>query len=294
MKTSLLTVARLSTLALLLLGSPHFSVAAHTPNPVRQETQTYIQQQVLPVVRQQRLKLDAQLSAADRAQVAECRAQLSSLQKQQREFRRSLQPAGAPKGQRPELTEAQRQQARDLREARQKVEREVKQLAKKYEPQIQALAAEVQPQREKWTTDLQAIRQKYTQPDASQPLDSKPQKQRLSKPDAQFTGTRFLLFDPAASARSSASAVLSAPGRMSVYPNPIEPRSQVQYDVPKSGSVLIELLDSRGTTLRTLLQAEQEKGSHTFDLPTQDLSRGTYYLKITTRTGTETQRFVKN
>lgn len=79
-----------------------------------------------------------------------------------------------------------------------------------------------------------------------------------------------------------------------MYPNPTAATNQLSYEVKKAGPVTVELLDGRGNTLRTVAQeAKQEKGTHSLTANVADLPAGTYYFKITTRTGAETQRFVK-
>ena len=83
-------------------------------------------------------------------------------------------------------------------------------------------------------------------------------------------------------------------GNTSFYPNPAAPTSQLDYEVKKTGPVTIDLLDKDGNKLRTLVsEASQEKGPQTQQLDLHDVPAGTYFYKITTKSGTQTKRFVK-
>jgi hypothetical protein len=83
-------------------------------------------------------------------------------------------------------------------------------------------------------------------------------------------------------------------GNTSFYPNPAAAASQLEYDVKKAGPVTVDLLDSKGNTLRTVVsESHLEKGRRTEQLDLRDLPAGTYFYKITTKAGSETKRFVK-
>jgi Spy/CpxP family protein refolding chaperone len=264
------------------------------------EVRAYVQQNVLPVVRQQRQKLDAQLSAADKTQLTSYRAQLQALREQGKTLRQQLRPAdGTPKGPRPELTDAQKQQLEKLHSERRAVMLNVAQLAQKYDAQISQLKAEVQPQREKWEADMKDLVQKNLTPEQQQKLQQhKEQGGRrghharpgFGRKQNFFGPTRFLLLDPNAPAQPTTPEA-SRPAAM--YPNPATSTQRLDYEVKKDGNVKVELLDERGKTVRTVFEGKQDKGSHSLDVNLSDLGRGTYYYKITGKGGSETRRFVK-
>ncbi|WP_400191830.1 T9SS type A sorting domain-containing protein [Hymenobacter sp. B81] len=284
-------------------GGPgkHRGGKGHKGNP---EMRAYRQQNVLPVVRQQRQKLDAQLSAADKTQLEGYRAQLKALREKNQAFRQSLRPAAGSarpeKGQRPALTDAQKQQLQQLRTEQRAIMQNVQQLASKYEATIQQLAAEVQPQRDQWTADLKALREKSLTPEQKQKMQ---QRQQLAGKDGKgrkdgkgpggqnyFAPARFLLMSPTAPLKKERT---ERGGRAALYPNPAGATQRLEYEVKKEGSVKVELQDERGKTLRTLLDAKQAKGPQTLEVNLSDLPRGTYYYKITGKNLSETRRFVK-
>ena len=271
-------------------GHPH---GRPGDGPARREIRTYIEANVQPVLQQQRQKLEPQLTAADRTQLATYRTQLRALKEQGQALRRNARPDGttAPAS-RPSFSEEQRQQAHELRSQARGIMLSVAQLAQKYDGAIAQLAQEVQPQKEKWAADIQALVAKNATPEQQQRLAGFHGRRREHGPLRRFfRPALFLLMDPGAPASGPANRSL---GNTSFYPNPAAPTSQLTYDVKKAGPVTIDLLDKNGNKLRTLAtEAAAETGSHTQVLDLRDLPAGTYFYKITTKSGSETKRFVK-
>lgn len=261
--------------------------------PARRAAQAYVQQNVLPVVRQQRQKLDPLLSSSDKAQLAIYRTQLQELRQRGKALRQSFRGAGTtPQATRPALTDAHKQQLQQLRNENKTLQQEVAKLAQKYEGDIARLAQEVQPQKEQWATDLNALQKQNTTPEQQEKLKQRRGKGRQHNTTARFFRPAFfLLMNPTAPAPAEARTTSSGSG---VYPNPVTPTSQLAYEVKKAGPVTVELLDGRGNLVRTIAQeAKKEKGSYTLPVSLGDLANGTYYFKITTKSGSETRRFVK-
>lgn len=264
---------------------------ARQATPARKEIREYYRQNVLPTVRQQRQKLEAQLTTSDKAQLTLYRAQLKETRQKAKALRQSFRPAGTPAGTRPELTEAQKQQLQQLRTETKAILQNVSQLAQKYEGDIAKLAQEVQPQREKWQADTKAILARTATPEQPAKAGKGRHQRHGAGMRRYFQPTSFLLLNPNAPAKTPTPA---GRGNAGVYPNPSVSTNQLEYEVKKAGPVTVELLDGRGNTLRTVAQETKvEKGPHTLQVNVADLPVGTYYFKITTRAGSETKRFVK-
>lgn len=285
-------------LVLLLLGpaSSASSILRDDNRSARREVRAYIEQNVLPVIRQQRQKLEAQLATSDKAQLAIYRSQLKEIRQRRQALRQSFR-AGQPTPQATEpaspgvaLTEAQQQQLEQLRSETKAVMTSVSEMAQRYATNIAQLTQEIQPQKEKWATDIQELLVKSASPEQQKVgrfkggLHHRAGAARLLRPAA------FLLLDP----KAPVATPTPEAGSTGVYPNPAVASSKLDYTVAKAGPVTIELLDGRGNTLRTVAQEpKQEKGPHTLQVNLADLTAGTYYYKITTRAGSETKRFVK-
>ena len=263
--------------------------------PIRREIKAYFAANVLPVLRQQRQKLEPQLAAADRAQLATYRTQLRALKERGQALRRSVAPEGstAP-ATRPMLSDNQQQQAHDLRFQARGIMLNVAQMAQKYDGPISQLTQEVQPQKEKWVTDIKAIVAKNVTPEQQQKLAAATGRRHGRGPGQLrkfFKPAMFLLLDPNASVAAPGER---GAGSSSFYPNPAAAATQLDYEVKKAGPVSVDLLDKDGNKLRTLLaETQQEKGGHSQALDLSDLPAGTYFYKITTKSGTQTKRFVK-
>ena len=279
---------------LLLLAATVAGLARRSPReprPARREIRAYFAANVLPVLRQQRQKLEFQLAAPDRAQLATYRTQLRALKTQGRALRQAVAPTvGSTPGTRPVLTEAQREQAHQLRFQARGILLNVAQMAQKYDLAISQLAQEVQPLKEKWATDIKAIAAKNATPVQQAKLAAgrrhgSGQLRRFFKP------VMFLLLDPNATANAPGKRGI---GSTSLYPNPAAATTQLEYEVKKAGPVSVDLLDRDGNKLRTLLpETQQEQGSQRQQLDLSDLPAGTYFYKITTKSGAQTKRFVK-
>jgi hypothetical protein len=219
---------------------------------------------------------------ADKTQLAAYRAQLRDLRQRGQALRQSLRPTGEATQARPALTDAQRQQVQQLRAEGQTIRQHVAQLARKYEAAIAQLAQEIAPQKARWQADIQALAGKNVSPEQRVPR-GRHSLSALDKP------ARFLLLEVPTPASATPVAASST-----VFPNPAVSTAQLEFAVKKAGPVTVEVLDGRGTVLRTLVQNEpREKGLHTVSTSVEELPAGTYFYKITTRTGVETQRFVR-
>ncbi|WP_139923943.1 T9SS type A sorting domain-containing protein [Hymenobacter sp. DG01] len=280
-------------LSLLLGGSAvqAQNTQARQGAPARKELLAYYQQNVLPVVRQQRQKLETQLTTSDKAQLTLYRAQLKETRQKAKALRQSFRLAGTPAGTRPELTETQKQQLQQLRTETKAILQNVSQLAQKYEGDIAKLAQEVQPQKEKWQADTKAILARTTTPEQPAKAGKGKHQRHAGGVRRYFQPTSFLLLNPNAPTQKPTP---TERGNAGVYPNPSVSTNQLEYEVKKAGPLTVELLDGRGNTLRTVAQeAKVEKGPHTLQVNVADLPVGTYYFKVTTRSGAETKRFVK-
>jgi len=64
------------------------------------------------------------------------------------------------------------------------------------------------------------------------------------------------------------------------YPNPFNPSTTIKYDLPKASVVKIEVFNSIGQKIQTLLKKKISAGNHQVELNAQDLSSGVYFYRI--------------
>ncbi|MEX1055844.1 MAG: T9SS type A sorting domain-containing protein, partial [Rhodothermales bacterium] len=65
------------------------------------------------------------------------------------------------------------------------------------------------------------------------------------------------------------------------YPNPFNPVTTIEYSVPATGQVTLEVLDMLGRQVALLVSAEQSPGSYTVKLDGQEMASGLYVYRLT-------------
>jgi len=74
------------------------------------------------------------------------------------------------------------------------------------------------------------------------------------------------------------------------YPNPFNPTTSINYSLPQSSYVLLEVYDMMGQKISTLVDGVKSPGTHTTTFDATDLSSGTYIYRITTNGFSETKK----
>ena len=67
---------------------------------------------------------------------------------------------------------------------------------------------------------------------------------------------------------------------LQVYPNPFNPSTQIEYVLEQSGSVRLEVFDVQGQLLETLVNSEQQSGTHRIRWQASGQSTGLYFVRI--------------
>ena len=64
------------------------------------------------------------------------------------------------------------------------------------------------------------------------------------------------------------------------YPNPFNPVTNIKFDIPETSNVNIEIYNSLGIKMRTLLNQKVNAGAHMIKFNSDNLSSGIYYYKM--------------
>lgn len=64
------------------------------------------------------------------------------------------------------------------------------------------------------------------------------------------------------------------------FPNPFNPVTKINYSIPKSSKVTINIFDILGQRVASLVDERQDAGSYSVDFNASELSSGVYYYKI--------------
>ena len=76
------------------------------------------------------------------------------------------------------------------------------------------------------------------------------------------------------------------------YPNPFNPVTQINYELERSGDVVLELFDVRGSKVKTLVNNYHEAGMHQFTFDGSNMSSGVYFYSMTTNGISKTRKLV--
>jgi len=74
------------------------------------------------------------------------------------------------------------------------------------------------------------------------------------------------------------------------YPNPFSSNTTINYQLPKSTSVNISIYDIRGQLVETLVNEQNNSGSHSVVWNAENVKQGIYYYKIVTDKFIETKK----
>ena len=76
------------------------------------------------------------------------------------------------------------------------------------------------------------------------------------------------------------------------FPNPFNPTTTIQYSIPMTSNVRIDIYDILGRKVETLVNEEQTAGAHQVAWDANDITSGIYFYKIDAGGFTETKKMV--
>jgi hypothetical protein len=76
------------------------------------------------------------------------------------------------------------------------------------------------------------------------------------------------------------------------YPNPFNPTTTIEFSLPASGNVKLDVFNVLGQTVTTLLNRPMDAGRHQVEFDASSLSSGVYFYRLTTEDVTETKKMV--
>ena len=79
---------------------------------------------------------------------------------------------------------------------------------------------------------------------------------------------------------------------LNIYPNPVIDNLSLTYTLDDSDQVKVEIYDTKGVLLKTLVNEVKERGSYNLDCSVTDLQKGLYFCKLSTSKHTKTERLI--
>jgi len=76
------------------------------------------------------------------------------------------------------------------------------------------------------------------------------------------------------------------------YPNPFKEKTTIKYCVPEKMKIRLEVFDSRGNKVRTLVDELKEAGTYKVEFNAEDLLSSEYIYKLESRDYFESKKMV--
>ena len=76
------------------------------------------------------------------------------------------------------------------------------------------------------------------------------------------------------------------------FPNPFNPATKINFDLPRSAFVSINLFDILGREVKNLVNSNMDAGKYTIDLNASDLAGGVYFYRIETSEFSDTKKLM--
>lgn len=270
--------------------------------PRNPEVHAYIQEKVMPVIREQRAKLEAKISPADQALLAQLRQEMEALRPEKKAARQDMRQM-RHRGQQP--TEAQRAERHAVREQMHGIMDQAEQIATRYSADMEALHAEIAPQAETWKRELSAMARPMAE-DKKRPESCEKVCERkgdkagsghrpggkgpLGRFERKMDAAHFILMDPNGEFPQENSGEAALP-TVDVFPNPARTSNSLRYEVETPGNVVVQLMTKDGRVVRNLVNEHHEAGTYSIDVETSDLNTDVYYYRVIDASGPRSKRF---
>ena len=76
------------------------------------------------------------------------------------------------------------------------------------------------------------------------------------------------------------------------YPNPFNPATTIKFGVKEKSNVRIDIFNSIGETVKTILNEEKEPGNYSIDFNAVDLPSGVYLYQVKAGSFIETRKMI--
>lgn len=271
-------------------GDWHGKMDKETRKQMKQEIKAYVQKNILPVAKQQRLQLDPAISTEDQAKIDELRALIAEHRSERKARRQECKGKEGKEGR----ENCRRGEGENRRGEHHRAMREHKEIAKKlaekYDAQITPLIAPLQEQAPAWEEDVKAIVQKYVEADE---MGERFFEKKFRKMTRLLAKPGFLVFDPNADwMDEEVNNDVVTERYMKVFPNPASNQTNLEYEVKEAGNVKVDLYNQNGDWIRTVFEGHQMAGTHNLSVDLRDLETMTYVYTVSDKSGQTSTRFV--
>lgn len=260
---------------------------------LREEIKAYKEQNILPVMKAQRAKLESNLSADEKNSLAEIRTQIREDKRAKKSERQAVrseegrEQEAKPRGERGGKRHARPGRGHGDRlmgwlKHNEDAYNTVMAIADRHQIEIDELLAEVAPQKEQWRADQKAIKDRYAVEGCTRPEKGEGHRggandeERMTK-KAESESLRFLLM-PLEDKQERRDYAM-APS-LSVYPNPATNSTLVTLELEQAARLTLVLTNEKGYSVKTIPAEQYEVGKNSIEIDLNDVPNGTYTLVV--------------
>jgi hypothetical protein len=246
---------------------------------LRKEAKAYFQENILPVLKQQREKLENQLTEAEKKEIESLQQEFFGNKDERKAMKERMKKAM----ENPEILSMQEKAEMFDKFVKGRAKKdELHEKLKKYDDKVLPLLEEIAPQREKWKEDMKKIAEKHLGKEELEGL--KGGHHPAHHFDRKMSKVAFILWDFEHEEKMGKSA--------NIFPNPASQKASVEYYIQNTDNVEISLIDKEGNILKTLWTGKKDKGEHQYEFDVAQLSKGQYFVVIKSSQKIERKRLV--
>ncbi|GAB4345564.1 MAG: hypothetical protein OHK0038_25790 [Flammeovirgaceae bacterium] len=271
----------LGVISLLLLSSFVWNRGKKVRNnpELRKEARAYFQENILPVLKKQREKLESQLTEEEKKEIEKLRNEMLGNREERKAMKEKMHKAMDNSD---ALSIQEKAEMFDLFLKGRAKKEELHEVLKKYDDRVLPLLEEIAPQKEKWKEDMKKIAEKHIGKEGVEEMKSHHHFKHHF--DRKTSKIAFILADFEKDEKIDKA--------IKIFPNPANQKATVEYSLQEPDNVEISLSDKEGNILKKLWEGKKDKGDHQLEFDVQSLSKGQYFVIIKSSKKLERKRLV--
>ncbi|MEL7148526.1 MAG: T9SS type A sorting domain-containing protein [Bacteroidota bacterium] len=299
-KLTVWMLAMVLTVPVLAQQGPH-KIDKEKRKQVRQQIRAYAEQNIIPVVIENRMDFEDILTEDEKTKIADLRERQQELKSQAKAHRQTMR-GQRQQGLDQQLTEEERNQRRLVRKEMRLITTATYEIIDEHEDFFLAMESDLADERETWRKEMKAITEAARGSSGKNNGQERAHRRgRGGKHHRKGGGhgmhgmrdmlapVAFVLLDPMNP---------PTPGDdlqpIEIFPNPTSAKQSINVNLRQSGPVKVELVDAEGKLLDVLYEKSLNEGSNQIEVDLSRYKGNQYFYKITTPDGTETKRVLKN
>ncbi len=266
---------------------------------LHKKAKKYHNENITPVMLEQRAKLEEKISIEDKAKLEELRPIFSNLH--ERRIKKHDELSKFEKPMKKEERQAFHEEHKKSMEQYKPQMDLLHELVDKYEDDINVLLAELEEDRKVWREDMRELHDEHIDKNKKERHEKRRRHHsEEGKPHHEHGGMHiegkkmrkghFLLLDP--NAEASEMELTNNIKSVSINPNPSINSNTVIYELAESGKVRLELRGKSGTLINVLFEGNKEAGSFVQEVDLSNQKSGVYYISLISGKEVISKKFV--